>query len=60
MYNGQWHNNIKIGDHNVLNQYLDYNDGDIDKLHSPSICVFSLTGKFEPTNKYYKMLAQLF
>jgi len=48
---------IKIGDLSILNSYA--NNGYY-QLNQPTAAVFSLTGKYNYSGKYYKMLAQLF
>jgi len=56
-YNGLEYNDINVGDINIRNTYTECGQFDILGKH---FAVFSLTGKFELTGKYYKMLAQLF
>ena len=57
IYNGFTYNNINIGDIYVRDTYSEYGIYPISGRHK---AVFSLTGKFDVTGKYYKMLAQLF
>lgn len=56
-YNGFKYSNISIGDISIRNKYNDYGTYMIQGRHK---AVFSLTGRYERTGKYYKMLAQLF
>ena len=56
-YNGLQYNNISIGDISIRSRFPDYGTYPIEGFHK---AVFSLTGKYEITGKYYKMLAQLF
>lgn len=56
-YNGFKYSNISIGDIAIRNEYYDYGTYKILGKHR---AVFSLTGKYDKTGKYYKMLAQLF
>jgi len=56
-YNGSQYSNISVGDIFVRNRYAEYGNYRIPGWH---MAVFSLTGKYERTGKYYKMLAQLF
>lgn len=56
-YNGISYFDISVGDINIRNRYNDCGEYQVTDKHW---AVFSLTGKFEITGKYYKMLAQLF
>lgn len=56
-YNGFEYSNISIGDISIRNKYNGYGTYMIQGRHK---AVFSLTGRYERTGKYYKMLAQLF
>ncbi|WP_303930394.1 dual OB domain-containing protein [Ruminococcus sp.] len=56
-YNGVHYSNISIGDISIRNEYNGYGIYQIQGRHK---AVFSLTGRYERTGKYYKMLAQLF
>lgn len=56
-YNGSKYSNISIGDISIRNKYNNYGTYPITGRHK---AVFSLTGRYEMTGKYYKMLAQLF
>lgn len=56
-YKGHKYNNISVGDIVLRNRYENYGNYQIPGKHK---AVFSLTGKYEKTGKYYKMLAQLF
>ncbi len=56
-YNGFKYSNISIGDISIRNEYYDYGTY---KILGKHMAVFSLTGKYDKTGKYYKMLAQLF
>lgn len=56
-YNGFVYNNISVGDIHIRNICKEYRAYPLQGKH---IAVFSLTGKYERTGKYYKMLAQLF
>lgn len=56
-YNGNYYDDISISDVYIKNNYRNVGTYIIRGSH---YAVFSLTGKFEQTGKYYKMLAQLF
>ena len=56
-YNGFQYSNISIGDISIRNEYSDYGSYRIPGRHK---AVFSLTGRYEITGKYYKMLAHLY
>lgn len=56
-YNGFNYSNISIGDISIRSKYDKYETYSIRGRHK---AVFSLTGRYEMTGKYYKMLAQLF
>lgn len=58
-YKNEDYKYIKIGDLSILNSYVNNSDGYY-QLNQPTIAVFSLTGKYNYNEKYYKMLAQLF
>lgn len=55
--NGVHYSDINIGDIPIRNEYNDYGTYSIHGKHK---AIFSLTGRYERTGKYYKMLAQLF
>lgn len=58
-YNNANYRYFKISDEVINNRFLNYPDGVYDSRDKLS-AVFSLTGKYDITNKYYKMVAQMF
>ncbi len=60
-YKGRKYVNFTIGDMNLKDNLIGY---DVGKYRDPNCiekyAVFSLTGQYNETGKYYKMLAQLF
>lgn len=58
-YNNSNYRYFKISDVIVNNNFTNYPDGIYDSRDNLS-AVFSLTGKYEITGKYYKMVAQMF
>lgn len=55
--NGIHYSDINVGDISIRNEYNDYGTYSISGKHK---AIFSLTGRYKITGKYYKMLAQLF
>lgn len=58
-YRNTWYRYFRISDPVIKGQYADKKDGDY-RFGSSRIVVLSLTGKYEGSGKYYKMVAQIF
>ena len=58
-YNDENYNYFKISDKVIKSEFLHKSDGTYNRRQELSV-VFSLTGKFHRTGKYYKMVAQMF
>lgn len=58
-YNNYHYDYIRVEDPTVVKQFM-YSDDGRYNLENEIYAVFSLTGKYEKTGKYYKMLAHLF
>lgn len=58
-YNNSHYDYIRIEDSSIVKRFMSYKDGNY-SLGNDVYAVFSLTGRYEKTGKFYKMVAHLF